>query len=121
MRLAGPRIPSATSTPDFCFKRSTATWAQAQLARRQTVVSIGCGCSGDLVTFAGRVKIAIDPLSMSTKHLGLLMRDEAGSPTTYLSIGAEELPCSLILPTCMPECLDHMHYSAAALKKRDGF
>ncbi|HSF59845.1 MAG TPA: hypothetical protein VLD83_17355, partial [Candidatus Binatia bacterium] len=58
----------------------------------KTVVSIGCGCTGDLVTFPCRVKIAVDPLLDVYQQLGLLMSDEVGSPTLYLSMVAEELP-----------------------------
>lgn len=85
----------------------------------KTVVSIGCGCSGDLVTFPSRVKIAIDPLLYVYQQLGLLMSDEVGSPTLYLSIGAEELPllsdyADLVI--CR-NALDHMHNPARALKE----
>jgi SAM-dependent methyltransferase len=85
----------------------------------KTVVSIGCGCSGDLVTFPSRVKIAIDPLLYVYDQLGLLMPDEVGSPTLYLSIGAEELPllsdyADLVI--CR-NALDHMHNPAGALKE----
>ena len=92
----------------------TANWLEDK-----TVVSIGCGCSGDLVTFPARVKIAIDPLLYVYQQLGLLMPDEAGSPTVYLSIGAEELPllsdyADLVI--CR-NALDHMHNPARALKE----
>jgi SAM-dependent methyltransferase len=85
----------------------------------KTVVSIGCGCTGDLVTFPCRVKIAVDPLLDVYQQLGLLMSDEAGSPTLYLSIGAEELPllsdyADLVI--CR-NALDHMHNPAGALKE----
>lgn len=85
----------------------------------KTVVSIGCGCSGDLVTFPSRVKIAIDPLLYVYQQLGLLMSDEVGSPTVYLSIGAEELPllseyADLVI--CR-NALDHMHNPAGALRE----
>jgi SAM-dependent methyltransferase len=92
----------------------TPTWLEDK-----TVVSIGCGCSGDLVTFPSRVKIAIDPLLYVYQQLGLLMSDEVGSPTLYLSIGAEELPllsdyADLVI--CR-NALDHMHNPASALKE----
>jgi SAM-dependent methyltransferase len=78
-----------------------------------------CGCSGDLVTFPSRVKIAIDPLLCVYQQLGLLISDEVGSPPLYLSIGAEELPllsdyADLVL--CR-NALDHMHNPAGALKE----
>jgi ubiquinone/menaquinone biosynthesis C-methylase UbiE len=85
----------------------------------KAVVSIGCGCSGDLVTFPSRVKIAIDPLLHVYQQLGLLISDEVGSPTVYLSIEAEELPllsdyADLVI--CR-NALDHMHNPAGALKE----
>jgi ubiquinone/menaquinone biosynthesis C-methylase UbiE len=90
------------------------TWLQDK-----TVVSIGSGCSGDLITFPARAKIAIDPLLSVYQQLGLVMADEVGSPTVYLSISAEELPlladyADLVI--CR-NALDHMHNPAAALKE----
>jgi len=85
----------------------------------KTVVSIGCGCSGDLIAFPARAKIAIDPLLYAYQQLGLLMADEVGSPTVYLSMGAEELPLLsnyAHLVICR-NALDHMHNPAAALKE----
>jgi SAM-dependent methyltransferase len=58
----------------------------------KTVVSIGCGCTGDLATFPAAVKIALDPLLYAYQKLGLLLADRAGGPTIYLSLGAENLP-----------------------------
>ncbi len=58
----------------------------------KTVVSIGCGCTGDLATFPAAVKVALDPLLYLYQKLGLLLTDEAGSRTVYLSVGAENLP-----------------------------
>jgi ubiquinone/menaquinone biosynthesis C-methylase UbiE len=51
--------------------------------------------------------------------LGLLMADQVGSPTVYLTTGAEELPllsdyADLVI--CR-NALDHMHNPAAALKE----
>ena len=37
----------------------------------KTVVSIGCGCTGDLAAFPAAVKIAIDPLLYVYQKLGL--------------------------------------------------
>lgn len=85
----------------------------------KTVVSIGCGCSGDLITFPARAKIAIDPLLCVYQQLGLVMADEVGSPTVYLSINAEELPLLTDyahLVICR-NALDHMYNPAAALKE----
>jgi len=58
----------------------------------KTVVTIGCGCTGDLSAFPARVKVAIDPLLYAYQHLGMLVPDEVGAPTVYLSQGAESLP-----------------------------
>ena len=96
------------------YLRQEPTWLEDK-----TVVSIGCGCSGDLVTFPSRVKIAIDPLLYVYQRLGLLMSDEVGSPTVYLSTGAEELPllsdyADLVI--CR-NALDHMHNPAGAVKE----
>ena len=59
---------------------------------RKTVVSIGCGCTGDLAAFPAAVKIAIDPLLYVYQKFGMLMDDAAGNRTIYLSMGAENLP-----------------------------
>jgi SAM-dependent methyltransferase len=58
----------------------------------KTVVSIGCGCTGDLAAFPAAVKIAVDPLLSVYKRLEMLVDDEAGSRTVYLSVEAESLP-----------------------------
>jgi SAM-dependent methyltransferase len=58
----------------------------------KTVVTIGCGCTGDLTTFPAAVKIALDPLLYAYQKLGLLLADRAGGRTIYLSLGAENLP-----------------------------
>src|SRR6266508_2913385 len=47
----------------------------------KTVVSLGCGCTGDLTAFPAAVKIAIDPLLQVYQRLGMLLGDEAGSRT----------------------------------------
>lgn len=76
----------------------------------KTVVTIGCGCTGDLCAFPARVKIAIDPLLYAYQHLGMLVPDEAGARTIYLSQGAESLPLldrSADLVICR-NALDHM-------------
>jgi SAM-dependent methyltransferase len=85
----------------------------------KTVVSIGCGCTGDLAAFPAAVKIAIDPLLYSYQKLGMLLKDELGSRTVYLSIGAEDLPllddyADLVL--CR-NALDHMFHPAATVKE----
>jgi len=58
----------------------------------KTVVSIGCGCTGDLTAFPAAVKVGLDPLLSVYQKLGLLVGDEAGGRTLHLSIGAENLP-----------------------------
>jgi SAM-dependent methyltransferase len=58
----------------------------------KTVVSIGCGCTGDLAAFPAGVKIGIDPLLYVYQKLGLLIADETGCRTVHLSLGAENLP-----------------------------
>ena len=58
----------------------------------RTVVSIGCGCTGDLAAFPARVKVAIDPLLYVYQQLDMLVPDEAGGRTVYLSLGAEDVP-----------------------------
>ena len=96
------------------YLKQEPTWLEDKI-----VVSIGCGCSGDLVAFPSRLKIAIDPLLYVYQQLGLLMPDVAGSPTVYMSTGAEELPllsdyADLVI--CR-NALDHMHDPARALKE----
>jgi len=90
------------------------TWLQDKV-----VVSIGCGCTGDLVTFPAQVKIAIDPLLVVYQQLRMLIHDEVGSPTLYLSMTAEELPllsdyADLVI--CR-NALDHMHNPTKALQE----
>lgn len=85
----------------------------------KTVVSIGSGCTGDLTAFPASVKIAIDPLLYVYQQLGMLMPDEAGSRTVYLSIGAESLP---LLDDCTDlvicrNALDHMPDPEVALNE----
>lgn len=58
----------------------------------RAVVSIGCGCTGDLTAFPARTKIAIDPLLYVYQQLDMLVPDETGGRTLYLSLGAEDLP-----------------------------
>jgi SAM-dependent methyltransferase len=85
----------------------------------KTVVSIGCGCTGELVAFPAAVKIGIDPLLYAYQKLGLLLVDEAGSRTVYLSQSAESLPllddfADLII--CR-NALDHMPKPEMALEE----
>lgn len=94
----------------------------------KTVVSIGCGCTGDLTAFPAAVKIGIDPLLYVYQKLGLLMADAAGGRTVYLPLGAENLPLLdefADLVVCR-NALDHMPRPEVALGeirrilKRDG-
>ena len=85
----------------------------------KTVVSLGCGCTGDLAAFPAAVKIAIDPLLYAYQQLGMLVRAETGSRTVYLSLGAENLPllddfADLVI--CR-NALDHMPDPAVAVKE----
>ena len=68
--------------------------------RDKTVVSIGCGCSGDLLVWPAGVKIGIDPLLYAYQRLGMLGEDLPGtSPTIGLSISGEDTPL-------LDECAD---------------
>lgn len=69
------------------YLHTDASWLEGK-----TVVSIGCGCTGDLAAFPAAIKVGIDPLLYLYQKLGLLITDEAGSRTVYLSLGAESLP-----------------------------
>ena len=69
------------------YLHTAASWLEGK-----TVVSIGCGCTGDLAAFPAAIKVGIDPLLYLYQKLGLLITDEAGSRTVYLSLGAESLP-----------------------------
>ena len=61
--------------------------------RDRTVVSIGCGCSGDLLEWPAAVKIGIDPLLYAYQKLGMLGDDAPGtSRTVGLSVSAEDTP-----------------------------
>jgi ubiquinone/menaquinone biosynthesis C-methylase UbiE len=92
---------------------------EASWLEHKTVVSIGSGCTGDLATFPASVKIAIDPLLYIYQQLGMLVEDEAGSRTVYLSLAAESLPlldnyADLVI--CR-NALDHMPEPHVALKE----
>ncbi len=85
----------------------------------KTIVSLGCGCTGDLAAFPGAVKIAIDPLLYVYQQLGMLVDDEAGSRTIHLALGAEDLP---LLDGCADlvicrNALDHMPDPRLALQE----
>jgi SAM-dependent methyltransferase len=84
----------------------------------QTVVSIGCGCTGDLATWPAAVKVAADPLALTYQKLGMLLPDAPGTnPTLYLSAAAEDLPLLddfADLVVCR-NALDHMPQPRASL------
>jgi len=95
----------------------------------KTVVSIGCGCSGDLAVWPAATKIGVDPLLYVYQKLGMLVEDVAGtSKTLLLSVGVEQLP---LLDECADlvvcrNALDHMLDSDEGLRqirrilKKDG-
>lgn len=95
----------------------------------KTVVSIGCGCSGDLAVWPAATKIAVDPLLYVYQKLGMLLEDAAHTTRTiYLSVAGEELA---LLDECADlvlcrNALDHMLDSKQGLQemwrilKRDG-
>jgi SAM-dependent methyltransferase len=77
----------------------------------KTVLSIGCGCTGDLAAWPAAMKIAADPLLYVYQKLGMLLDDIAGtSRTMYLALGIEDIP---LLDECADlvvcrNALDHM-------------
>jgi SAM-dependent methyltransferase len=77
----------------------------------KTIVTIGCGCTGDLAAWPAAVKIAVDPLLYTYQQLGMLVGDTAGtSRTVCLAVGIEALPlldASADLVICR-NALDHM-------------
>ncbi|HEV8619958.1 MAG TPA: methyltransferase domain-containing protein [Nitrospiraceae bacterium] len=86
----------------------------------KTVVSIGCGCTGDLAVWPAATKIALDPLIYVYQKLGMLLEDATHTARTiYLSVGAEELP---LLDECADlvlcrNALDHMVDSKQGLRQ----
>jgi SAM-dependent methyltransferase len=91
----------------------------ARWTESKTIVSLGCGCTGDLTAFPGAVKIAIDPLLYVYQQLGMLVEDEVGSRTIHLALGAEDLP---LLDGCADliicrNALDHMPNPRRALQE----
>jgi SAM-dependent methyltransferase len=77
----------------------------------KTVLSIGCGCTGDLAAWPAAVKMAADPLLYAYQKLDMLLDDIAGtSRTIHLAVGIEDLP---LLDDCADlvvcrNALDHM-------------
>jgi SAM-dependent methyltransferase len=84
----------------------------------KTVVSIGCGCTGDLAAWPAAVKIAVDPLLYTYQKLGMLIEDIAGTNrTVHLAMSVEDIP---LLDDCADlvicrNALDHMPDPAKAL------
>jgi 2-polyprenyl-3-methyl-5-hydroxy-6-metoxy-1,4-benzoquinol methylase len=85
----------------------------------KAVVSVGCGCTGDLAAWPARVKIAVDPLLYTYQKLDMLLDDiEGTSPTVHLAMSAEDLP---LLDECAHlvicrNALDHMQEPAKVLQ-----
>lgn len=88
--------------------------------RDKTVVSIGCGCTGDLSAWPAAVKIAVDPLLYVYQKLGMLVQDISGtSRTVHIALGVEDLP---LLDACADlvlcrNALDHMPDPGQALQQ----
>jgi SAM-dependent methyltransferase len=85
----------------------------------KAVVSVGCGCTGDLAAWPAAVKIAVDPLLYTYQKLDMLLDDHKGTNrTVHLAMSAEELP---LLDECADlvicrNALDHMQEPAKALQ-----
>ncbi len=77
----------------------------------KTVLTVGCGCTGDLAAWPVAAKIAVDPLLYTYQKLGMLIEDAPGTTRTiYLSLGIEALPLldeSVDVVICR-NALDHM-------------
>lgn len=77
----------------------------------KTVLTVGCGCTGDLSAWPAAAKIAVDPLLYTYQKLGMLIEDEPGTiQTLCLSLGIADLPLldeSVDLVVCR-NALDHM-------------
>jgi SAM-dependent methyltransferase len=86
----------------------------------KAVVSVGCGCTGDLAAWPAAIKIAVDPLLYTYQKLGMLIKDIDGTNcTVHLAMGVEELP---LLDECAHlvicrNALDHMPDPAKALQQ----
>jgi SAM-dependent methyltransferase len=86
----------------------------------KTVVSLGCGCTGDLAAWPAAVKIAVDPLLYTYQKLDMLLDDISDtSRTVHLAMSAEDLP---LLDECAHlvicrNALDHMQDPAKALQQ----
>jgi SAM-dependent methyltransferase len=91
-----------------------------QWLKDKTVVSIGCGCTGDLAAWPAAVKVAVDPLLYTYQKLRMLVDDVAGtSHTVHLAVGVEALP---LLDDCADlvicrNALDHMPDARMGLRQ----
>jgi SAM-dependent methyltransferase len=92
---------------------------QVWLAEK-TVVSVGCGCTGDLAAWPAAIKIAVDPLLYTYQKLDMLIEDIDGTNrTVHLAMGVEDLPLldeSAHLVICR-NALDHMQDPTKALQQ----
>jgi len=86
----------------------------------KTVISIGCGCTGDLAAWPAAIKIAVDPLLYAYQKLEMLLSDTPGtSRTIHLAVGLENLP---LLDDCADlvvcrNALDHMRDPSQGLQQ----
>jgi SAM-dependent methyltransferase len=113
----------------FLEEVRTCLGADADRLEQMTVVSIGCGCTGDLSAWPCAAKIAVDPLLYVYQQLGLIMTDAPGTASTInLAVGIESIPlldASADLVVCR-NALDHMPEPDAAVQqmwrivRRDG-
>lgn len=98
----------------------TCLGADAARLEQMTVVTIGCGCTGDLSAWPCAAKIAVDPLLHVYQKLGLVMTDEPGTPSTVnLAVGIENLPlldASADLVVCR-NALDHIPQPDVAVQQ----
>src|SRR5258706_3185272 len=70
---------------DFCGENPS--WLHDK-----TVVTFGCGCTGDLNAWPAAIKIAVDPLLYTYQQLGMIADDLPGTASTLcLSVGVENL------------------------------
>ena len=95
-------------------------WSRPEWLTDKAVVSIGCGCTGDLAAWPAAIKIAVDPLLYTYQKFGMLLADIDGtSCTVHLAMGVEDLP---LLDECAHlvicrNALDHMPDPAKALQQ----
>ena len=86
----------------------------------KTVVSIGCGCTGELAAWPAAAKIGVDPLLYVYQKLGMLVEDASGTPQTInLAADVVDLP---LLDNCADlvvcrNALDHMPDPEEALRQ----